>query len=306
MTMRLVVTLTDPAAAPAEWARAREAEGWQGLAVSDHIVVGNRALPHVWVTAAELALATDAVSIATSFANNLLRSPVEFAQAALTLQRASGGRFEAGLGAGWDQAELEATGVRFPAEAGERAGRYIEACQIVRALFTTGQAVFAGEWYQVEVATIGPVVERPPPLVVSVGGPRTTAALAPLADVVEVKLPGFATTGKGPLHTRTLRDVTLADVRERLQRVREVQPDVTLALFVSVGCSPDPVVAAIHDALGDSPWAALFGEPAEVAAAIATLGDLGIGRLTLGGVTTATYEQLAPELEAAGLLASVR
>ena len=46
-------------------------------------------------------------SCISCFANNLLRSPVEFAQAALTLQRASDGRFEAGLGAGWSREEAE-------------------------------------------------------------------------------------------------------------------------------------------------------------------------------------------------------
>ena len=43
---------------------------------------------------------TERVTLLSCFANNLLRSPVEFAQAALALQRASGGRFEAGLGPG--------------------------------------------------------------------------------------------------------------------------------------------------------------------------------------------------------------
>ena len=146
-----VATLMSSDQAPAEWARAREVEGWHGLAVPDHVFIERQPVAHVWVTATELALATESVTIATSFANNLLRSPVEFAQASLAVHRASGGRFEAGLGAGWDQAELEATGVRFPPTVGERAGRYIEAGQIVRRLFDDGWATFRGEWYDVEV-----------------------------------------------------------------------------------------------------------------------------------------------------------
>ena len=100
---RFVATLMSSEESPGDWARAREAEGWHGLAVPDHVFIETRPVAHMWVTATELALATESVAIATSFANNLLRSPVEFAQASLAVHRASGGRFEAGLGAGWER-----------------------------------------------------------------------------------------------------------------------------------------------------------------------------------------------------------
>lgn len=293
---RLVATMLESRSDPRRWAAEREAEGWDGVAVSDHVFIEAQTVPHVWVTATEMALATSRVTVATSFANNLLRSPVEFAQASLALQRASGGRFEAGLGAGWDQAELEATGVRFPPEASERAGRYVEAGRIVRQLFDYRRATFRGTWYSVDVPTIGPDVPTPPPLVVSVGGPRTTTALTPLADVVEVKLPGFATTGKGSLHARSLRAVTLADVAARAERVRALRPDATLGLFVSVGCGDHPVVGALRERLEGSIFARLFGEPAEVADALGELGALGFARLALGAVSPGSYALLAGEL----------
>jgi len=293
---RFVATLMSSEESPGDWARAREAEGWHGLAVPDHVFIETRPVAHMWVTATELALATESVAIATSFANNLLRSPVEFAQASLAVHRASGGRFEAGLGAGWDQVELEATGVRFPPTAGERAGRYIEAGQIVRQLFDEGSANFSGEWYQVDAPTIGPTGESAPPLVVSVGGPRTTAALAPIADVVEVKLPGFATTGKGSFHTRSLQAVTPEDIVARLDAVRVHRDDVPLGLFVAAGCGAHPVVDILHRQLQGSPFGELFGEPKTVAGALRRLADLGIDRLTVGAVSPETYELLAPAL----------
>src|SRR4051794_1120573 len=81
------------------WAQARERDGWDGICVSDHLFVGMAAaFPHLWVKATELACATARIRLMSSFANNLFRSPVEFAHAALTLQQVSGGRFEAGLG----------------------------------------------------------------------------------------------------------------------------------------------------------------------------------------------------------------
>jgi len=291
---RLIAVLTDPAVDPGPWARDREAEGWSGVAASDHVFIGGRALPHLWVTVTEMAVATSRLSVATCFANNLLRSPVEFAQASLSAQRASGGRFEAGLGAGWDREEMAASGMVFPEEASERAGRYIEAVRIVRELFDRRSATRSGAWYAVDVPTIGPDVPSPP-LVVSVGGPRTTAALAPIADIVELKLPGYATTGKGALHVRTLRSVSLDDIRARIDESQALAPDAELALFVSAACGDDPIVASIRVALQGSFSEHLFGEPAEVADTLASLAALGVQRLTVGAVTSSTYPALAAQ-----------
>ena len=298
-TARLVATLLHNEQEPGPWAAEREAEGWDGVAVSDHVLIEAQTVPHVWVAATEMALATSTVTVATSFANNLLRSPVEFAHAALTVQRTSGGRFEAGLGAGWDQAELEAIGIGFPATANERAGRYIEAVTIARQLFDHRRAAFAGEWYDVDLAAIGPDVAVAPPLVVSVGGPRTTRALTPMADVVEIKLPGFATTGKGSLYPRALHDVSLAGVSERIEHIRSMRPGVEVGLFVSIGCGEDPVVDVLRRRLEGSFSASLFGEPAEIAATLRALAGIGISRLALGAVTTSTYALLAEHLDSA-------
>ena len=293
---RFVATLMSSDQGPGPWAQAREREGWHGLAVPDHVFIETQPVAHLWVTATELALATSSVTIATSFANNLLRSPVEFAQASLALHRASGGRFEAGLGAGWDQAELEATGVRFPPTAGERAGRYIEAGKIVRRLFDEGRATFRGEWYDVDAPAVGPIGETTPPLVVSVGGPRTTAALTPVADIVEVKLPGFATTGKGSFHTRSLRAVTPDDISARLDDVRSRRADVPLGMFVAAGCGDHPVVEVLRRQLEGSMFADLFGSPETVAGGLRRLAALGLDRITVGAVSPETYESLAPAL----------
>jgi hypothetical protein len=129
-----------------------------------------------------------------------------------------------------------------------------------------------------------------------VGGPRTTAALTPIADVVEVKLPGFATTGKGSLHTRSLHGVTLDDVAARVEEIRSIRPDAQIGLFLTVGCGNEPVVRALRDRLEGAFAASLFGDPAEVARTLSLLAGLGIVRLTLAAVTPGTYEQLAGHL----------
>src|SRR3712207_3396712 len=131
---------------PAAWARQREIEGWDVLGCADHLFTPARPYPHVWVTLATMAAATSRVRLASSFANNLFRSPVEFAQAALQMQAVSGGRFEAGLGAGWERDEAEGASLSYPPP-GARAGRYAEAVQIVRDLLAKGTCSFHGRYY---------------------------------------------------------------------------------------------------------------------------------------------------------------
>ena len=134
---------------PEIWASEMEAAGWDGICASDHLWVTDP-YPHVYVSATQMACATESIQITTSFCNNLFRSPVEFAQACLALQRASGGRFEAGLGAGWAESEMVAMGLDYPAP-GERISRYIEAMQVAGDLLRTGQCQFSGEYYQVDI-----------------------------------------------------------------------------------------------------------------------------------------------------------
>ena len=171
MSLQFVPNYVDIGIAPATWARAREAEGWHGVAVADHLWHRERAYPHVWVSLGAMAAATTRVMLTSSFANNLIRSPVEFAQAAMTVQQASDGRFEAGLGAGWVRAEIEQIGHRYPPPP-ERISRYIEAITIAGELLRTRHCTYHGEYYGVDVDILGPDV-APPPLVASVGGPRS-------------------------------------------------------------------------------------------------------------------------------------
>lgn len=96
----LVANYTSWTIDPRSFAREAEQAGFAGVSCSDHFF-RTSAYPHMWVTLAAMAAATERVFLTSSFANNLFRSPVEFAQASLTMQALSDGRFEAGLGAGW-------------------------------------------------------------------------------------------------------------------------------------------------------------------------------------------------------------
>ena len=132
---------------PGIWAKEMEDAGWHGVCASDHFWVTDHLYPHVFVAATQMACSTSKIKITSSFCNNLFRSPVEFAQGALSVQQAAEGRFEAGLGAGWAEAEMKAIGMPYPGPP-ERIGMYIEAMKIAGQIINTNQCQFSGDYYQ--------------------------------------------------------------------------------------------------------------------------------------------------------------
>lgn len=293
MTIECAPNLVDGSVDPAEWARRREEEGWPVLAAADHLWDGTRAYAHWAVILTQFAMATSRPLVTSSFANNLLRSPVEFAQAALSLQRASSGRFEAGLGAGWAEAEITGIGLEYPSPGG-RAGRYREAMHIVRTLFDTGACRFEGEFYRVDVpATVAGVT--PPPLVASVGGPRTIREVVPLVDRVELKVSSAATRG-GQLDLTRLATVDLDHLKGLVEQVRRVRDDIPIGVFLMAGCGEHPRVTAMRSVLGDTFMGRLVGHPEAVADAIRSLEVEGIERVQITPYTPETLSLLAPHL----------
>jgi alkanesulfonate monooxygenase SsuD/methylene tetrahydromethanopterin reductase-like flavin-dependent oxidoreductase (luciferase family) len=281
---------------PGDWARAREAEGWHGLAASDHFVTMGLAYPHLWVALTEMALATQTISLTSSFANNLFRSPVEFAQAALTLQRVSNGRFEAGLGAGWIEDEIVRIGWRFP-DGPERAGRYIEAMQIVRELLQTGRCRFEGRHYRIDIEAPGfsALAATPPLLVGSAGGPRTLREIPRFVDRLEIQPNAPATRG-GSVDLVRSAAIEEADVVDAVARVRRVREDLPLGIFVLVGAVPSEEVEALRAPFGRGFLARFLGEPAAVAQALCDLEGLGFDRIQLTEMAPGTLERLRPHL----------
>jgi alkanesulfonate monooxygenase SsuD/methylene tetrahydromethanopterin reductase-like flavin-dependent oxidoreductase (luciferase family) len=287
--------LVDAAVDPVAWARQREAEGWPVISASDHLWDATRPYPHWAVTLTQLAMATSTCRVASSFANNLLRSPVEFAQAALALQRASGGRFEAGLGAGWLEEEITGIGATYP-EPAERAGRYAEAMRVVRELFDAGRCTFEGEHLRVDVPKIGPDVD-PPPLVASLGGPRTIREVTPLVDRVELKVISGATRG-GQLDIGRLAAVDLDHLDRLVGLVRDIDADIPIGVFVLVGCGEHGRLDQLRDALGATLMGSLVGPPEQVADVVRGFADHGISRVQLTPYAPGTFEALAPFLSA--------
>lgn len=295
--MQWFANLTSAIDDPAGWARDREAEGFDGVACADHIWMSRRGTtpyPHVFVTLAAMAVATERALVLPAFANNLFRHPVEFAQASLSLQVVSKGRFEAGLGAGWALAEIEQTGRVFP-DGRTRARMFHEAAQIVREVLAGRACTFEGEHYRVDLPELNQPGATPPPLVLSVGSPWTMRNVTPLADRVELKM-GRSTRGGG-LDLGALGSVTRDEVASMVDTVKAAKPDVEVSVLAFVACGAG--VEAMRDTIGtEGIYSTWLGEPEAVAAELRTLADLGIDRVNISQWTPGSLSAVAPFLRA--------
>ena len=279
---------------PAKWARAREGEGYPIISVADHIS-SPQPHPHAWVTATTFALATRRTRVMIAFGNNLVRSPVEFAQAALTLHRVSGGRAEAGLGAGWAENEISGMGWEFPS-ARDRVDRYVEALRIARTLLHTGACSFHGAHYDIEIPALGPLPKPPPLLIASVAGPRNLRLAAPHVDRIELMGFPVSDTGNPVEFAERVAAYSEDDLRARVELAREAAPDTPLGFLALVGAGDDPALRARGEAMGDRLFGGFLGEPERVATNLLRLGELGIDRVQLAPSTPDTLRLLAPFL----------
>jgi F420-dependent oxidoreductase-like protein len=140
-----------------------------------------------WTITATLARDTERVRIGQMVGCNGYRNPALYAKIASTVDVASNGRLNAGIGAGWYEHEWLAYGYGFP-DAPERLRMLREACLIIRAMWTEDYATFEGKRYQVKGAINEPKGDRThPPLWVGGGGEKVTLKLvAQYADACNV------------------------------------------------------------------------------------------------------------------------
>jgi alkanesulfonate monooxygenase SsuD/methylene tetrahydromethanopterin reductase-like flavin-dependent oxidoreductase (luciferase family) len=116
---------------------------------------------------------------------NDFRHPVQVAREAATLAFLSGGRFDLGLGPGRDDNDYTSLGLaEVKASGGVRLHKLGETLQIIRALFSGERVTFDGSYYQVGAATLYPMPEKPPPVLVAAARPRAVAQAGQYADII--------------------------------------------------------------------------------------------------------------------------
>lgn len=203
------------AASRAAWqetARRAESLGYDILVIPDHIGQGTLGYAPALMAVAG---ATRSLRIGTLVLDNDFRHPALVASEAATLDALSEGRFELGIGAGWDRTDYDVSGIPFDAPKA-RVSRLAESIQIIKRLFGDDPVTFAGEYYTVRDLKNSPrLVQRPhPPILIGGGGKRMLSIAAREADIVSVMPPG--------LGSESIPDLRASSMRRGVERVREV------------------------------------------------------------------------------------
>lgn len=173
-----------PHEAIVERALAAETAGFEGIAFMDHLAPP-LALEHdMWeaMAIASWVLAhTTTLAVGHLVLCDALRHPAMLARQATSLDHASGGRFELGIGWGSVPEELATFGVGRTG-ARERVGRLAESLSIMRGLWTGEVVDHDGEHFHLAGARQRPVPTRPIPITIGGVGTRTLALVREHAD----------------------------------------------------------------------------------------------------------------------------
>jgi F420-dependent oxidoreductase-like protein len=163
-------------------ARAADKGRWDSIWVYDHFhTVPDPKLEatfECWTITSTLVRDTKRVRVGQMVGCNGYRNPALYAKIASTVDVASHGRLNAGIGAGWYEHEWRAYGYGFP-ELRERMGMFKEACEIVHKMWTEDYPTFEGKYYTIDRPINEPKgVQKPHiPLWIGGGGERVTLKL---------------------------------------------------------------------------------------------------------------------------------
>jgi F420-dependent oxidoreductase-like protein len=171
-------------------ARTAEAHGYTGLFRSDHYSSFRTPDDHgsldTWALLAALSGVTERLRLGSLVSPVTFRHPSQLAKIVTTVDHASGGRVEVGIGTGWMEAEHEAFGFPLP-PVDTRMALLGEQLEIIHRLFDRNEeeVTFHGDHYRVTAcrALPRPVQEPHPPIILGGGaGPRSAALAARWAD----------------------------------------------------------------------------------------------------------------------------
>jgi len=165
-------------------AQAAEAAGFEGMAGMDHMnPPGADAQPmyEAMIANAWIAAHTTRLKIGSLVLCDAFRHPATLAKEAVSLDHASNGRFE--LGIGWGSWTPDFTRFGFaPLEPPARVRRLRETLEVLRALWSGESVDYQGEFHRLEGAQQAPGPLSKIPLLVGGGGPRTLALVREFAD----------------------------------------------------------------------------------------------------------------------------
>ena len=254
MRVGVNIFLTDYSIQPVQLGEELEARGYESLWVAEHShIPTSRATPwggrkdapplpeEYWhthdsfVALAAVAATTDRLKIGTGIALVAQRDPIWLAKEVASLDIISEGRFEFGIGFGWNREEMANHGT----DARTRHRLVREKVALMKALWTQDRASYRGEMICLEESWAWPKpYQKPhPPIVMgSAGGPLAMAAIVEYCD------------GWMPVHPQDLAG-DLSKLRRLLEEAGRDPSEVEIGVY---GTDPDPEKWKEWEALGVS------------------------------------------------------
>jgi len=267
------------AAGAREWretARKVESMGYSTVYLPDHFTD----LPGPIAALMAAADATTRLRVGSLVLDNDYRHPVVLAKEAATIDLLSDGRFDLGLGAGWQTTDYDKSGISLDA-VGTRIERMVEGLQVIKGLMGDGSFSFSGNHYQVTDlnGTPKPVQKPHPPILLGGGGRRMMGIAAREADIVNINF----NLSEGRINPTLVRTGMASATDEKINWIREAAGErlahleLSVTIFrVSITEDRESIAEAFAPPLGIT--------PADV--------------LEIPHVLTGTIEQITADLEA--------
>ena len=184
-----------------------------------------------WTMLGALAQATERIRIGAMVNGMHHRHPAVTANMAATLDHVSGGRFELGMGAGWNTMESDAYGIPL-GTLKERSDRFEEGMEVIVSLLTRPTTDFTGECFRLTDARCEPkpVQDRIPIVVGGKGRLRTLRTAARFADQWDMTFPSQ------PSEWQELDEV----LRGHCEQVGRDQSEITRSIHLGFPDDADP------------------------------------------------------------------
>ena len=183
MELGVVTFLTDYGIEATTLARAVEQRGFSGLFLTEHTHIptsretpwpGGAELPRRYahtfdpfVALAAMAAVTERIALGTAVSLIDQHHPINLAKTVASLDQLSGGRFELGVGPGWNREEMANHGV----DPRSRTARMLEHLAAMRAIWTCDEAQFHGRFVDFDPIWSWPKPVRRVPVLIGGGGP---------------------------------------------------------------------------------------------------------------------------------------
>ncbi len=167
-----------------ERSRAAEAAGFVGIAGMDHLappLAFSSPMYEATVTTTWIAARTERLRVGSLVLCDSFRHPAMLAREAVSIDHASGGRFDLGIGWGSVPDELATFGAG-STEARARVGRLKETLELLKALWSGKVFDYRGEYFTLEAAQQMPTPLEHIPIVIGGAGRKTMELVATHAD----------------------------------------------------------------------------------------------------------------------------